>query len=179
MFQAILVTVAALLSPSPADRATISDLGAKSFRVREAAQERLKERMTYRLAIHLEYSHMPNLESRHRADQLVRAWWAKAYPCFPATPHLDTLTDPRVHGNIPPWMRSRYLETAKTVIGGCHWPHFWEFRKASDLMFWDFRATRLPPEVFRPIIRLMNERSDRYDRGRGYIRPEFFSPDEK
>jgi len=140
-------------------------LGDPSFKVRDQAERQLQSRMSYALALRLEFIRPANIEAACRLRRLVNNYYAG--PCWIDCPFLDALNfHHNCGGCITDWQR-RYFRVACAAdpreLTDVSWP---EYRLGTALMLEDLRRWRVPPAAVRVLLAVMKKRSDDWENGR-------------
>ena len=141
-------------------------LDSPAWPVRQRAEAELRSRMSWPFAIWLE-SQQPRLgaEGRARVTRLLTDYWYGWLPAERDLPYIDALNQTNCCSTPNTALVQRYLDRASAALC-CSYPYP-RYRQATWLLIDDLIRLRVPPSMIRDLLRVMQVRSDAWDRERG------------
>lgn len=152
------------LVPVPAD--LVAQLDSTRFSQRQQADGELRRRLTYPLALRLDWeaSHAPP-EARARLKRIIASYWAGIVIDTATAPHIDALSNPAVTGcncAVSRAYLSRAVQAREAGFGLRDDQPYADFRLATVLFVEDLVRWRLPPAIIRGLLAVMKQRTQRF-----------------
>lgn len=157
------------LAFAPDTPALVRQLGATSFREREAAEQMLAARMSWALAMRLERAKPVNSEAARRLNRLIGQYWRDGYlngHGWRDVPRLDAFNLGSRPLGLDDAMTRHYLRRAydsayPTLLGSSSASRY---RAATILLLGDLCRWRVPPAIVRAMLDAMKKRSGELER---------------